>query len=58
MISMLKAPCTRRLKLDYENPLSSFAFSFNLRCYSKAGPHMAETARLVIFTHSNPRFLN
>jgi hypothetical protein len=27
----LKAPATKRLKLKYDKPLSSFAFNFNLR---------------------------
>jgi hypothetical protein len=30
----LKAPGTERLKLKYEELLSSFAFNFNMRCYS------------------------
>jgi hypothetical protein len=29
----LKPPGTKRLKLKHENPLSSFAFNFNLRRY-------------------------
>jgi hypothetical protein len=29
----LKAPGTKRLKLNYDAPLPSFAFNFNLRCY-------------------------
>ena len=33
MKSTLKPPGTKRLKLEHENPLSSFAFNFNLRCY-------------------------
>ena len=33
---MLKAPGTKRLKLLYEEPPSSFAFEFNLRRYSLA----------------------
>jgi len=36
----LKAPGTKRLKLDYDAPLSSFAFNFNLRRYTmKRGAH-------------------
>ena len=31
----LKAPGTKRLKLKYDNLLSSFAFKFNLRRYTK-----------------------
>jgi len=31
----LKAPGTRRLRLNYDELLSSFAFKFNLRRYSK-----------------------
>jgi hypothetical protein len=34
MKSKSKAPGTERLKLDYDNPLSNFAFSFNLRRYT------------------------
>jgi hypothetical protein len=29
----LKAPGTKRLKLDYDEPLSNHAFKFNLRRY-------------------------
>jgi len=35
MKPVLKAPGTMLLKLRYDEPLSSFAFSFNLRRYSK-----------------------
>jgi hypothetical protein len=31
---MLKAPATMRLKLKYDEPLSNFAFKFNLRRHS------------------------
>jgi hypothetical protein len=31
----LKAPGTKRLKLEYDGLLSDFAFKFNLRCYNK-----------------------
>jgi hypothetical protein len=31
----LKAPGTKRLKLKYDEPLSNFAFKFNLRRYIK-----------------------
>ena len=31
----LKAPGTERLKLEYDIPLSSFAFKFNLRRYNE-----------------------
>jgi hypothetical protein len=34
----LKAPGTKRLKLDYDAPLSSVAFKFNLRRYTKGWP--------------------
>jgi len=34
MESTLKAPGTKRLKLKYDNLLSSFAFKFNLRRYT------------------------
>jgi hypothetical protein len=33
----LKAPATRLLKLTYVKLLSSFAFKFNLRRYTKGG---------------------
>jgi hypothetical protein len=58
----LKAPGTERLKLEYDEPLSSFAFTFNLRRYTQAAwsvpdPHLR--ARLVAgqcrLTLSNPR---
>ena len=32
---VLKAPVVQRLKLEYAEPLSNFAFNFNLRRYSK-----------------------
>jgi hypothetical protein len=32
---VLKAPGTMRLKLRCDGPLSNFALSFNLRCYTK-----------------------
>jgi hypothetical protein len=32
----LKAPRTKRLKLKYDEPLSNFAFKFNLRRYINA----------------------
>ena len=32
----LTAPGTKRLKLKYDEPLSNFAFNFNLRRYIKA----------------------
>ena len=31
----LKAPGTKRLMLKYDKPLSNFAFTFNLRRYTK-----------------------
>jgi len=40
---MLKAPEIKRLKLKYDEPLSIFAFSFNLRRYSM-GPSRWTTA--------------
>ena len=35
MKSKLKAPGTKRLRLKYDGPLSSFAFNFNLRRYTQ-----------------------
>jgi hypothetical protein len=32
---MLKAPGTKLLKLRHDGPISSFAFKFNLRRYTK-----------------------
>jgi len=32
----LKAPATKRLKLQYDGPLYNFAFNFNLRRYNVA----------------------
>jgi len=32
----LKAPESKRLKLKYDKVLSTFAFKFNLRCYTTA----------------------
>ena len=34
MKSKLKEPITKRLKLQYNNPLSSFALKFDLRRYN------------------------
>jgi len=34
MKSKLKPPGTKRLKLKYDNVISSFAFNFNLRRYN------------------------
>ena len=31
----LKAPRTKRLKLKYDEPISNFAFKFNLRRYTE-----------------------
>ena len=33
----LKAPGTKRLKLKYDEPLSNFAFKFNVRRYAEVG---------------------
>jgi hypothetical protein len=38
----LKAPGTKRLKLKSDELLSSFAFNFNMRRYSKGGPYLAK----------------
>jgi len=35
----LKAPGSKRLKLWFDEPLSSFAFNFNLRRYIKYPPY-------------------
>jgi hypothetical protein len=35
MTPALKAPGIERLKLKYDDPLSNFAFKFNLRRYNK-----------------------
>ena len=39
----MKAPGTKLLKLKYDEPLSIFAFNFNLRRYIKAAPIDIET---------------
>ena len=41
MKSTLKAPGAQRLKLQYDESLSSFAFKFNLCRYNKAAREMA-----------------
>jgi len=41
----LKAPRTKRLKLQHDKLLSNFAFNFNLRRYSEAGDPLAEQVR-------------
>jgi hypothetical protein len=43
---MLKAPGTTRLKLKYDDPLSNFAFNFNLRRYNK-GPIRNDIRELI-----------
>jgi hypothetical protein len=43
----LKAPGTKRLKLDFDELLSSFAFKFNLRRYAKAIKNEVELAGMV-----------
>jgi len=37
----LKAPGTKHLKLKYDEPLSKFAFKFNLRRYAEARERLA-----------------
>ena len=39
---MLKAPGTTRLKLKYYEMLTSFAFNFNLRRYTKSAAALGE----------------
>jgi len=42
----LRAPGTKRLKLQYDGPLSSFAFKFNLRRYTTGAiMHVAKVTR-------------
>jgi hypothetical protein len=41
----LKAPGTTRLKLKYYEVLSSFAFKFNLRRYTKSAPFRVMVGR-------------
>ena len=48
----LKAPEIQRLKLKYDEPLSSFAFKFNLRhytevCFSKSYPGASSSSTFV-----------
>ena len=40
----LKAPGTKRLKLNYDKLLSSFAFNSNLCCYTEAGTRATAVA--------------
>ena len=49
----LKAPGTQRLKLIYNNLLSSFAFNFNLRRYNEADPTNLETLLSLGVSHTN-----
>ena len=46
MKPMLKAPGIKRLKLNYDKLLSSFAFNFNLRPYNVASSKSAAAALL------------
>jgi hypothetical protein len=48
----LKPPGTERLKLECDNPLSDFAFKFNLRRYSMTHAHMR--ARYVLTAVGTP----
>jgi hypothetical protein len=41
----LKAPGTKRLKLEYDDLLSIFGFEFNLRRHSKGNPPTIGTRR-------------
>ena len=36
---MLKVPGTKRLQLNHDKPISSFAFNFNLRRYIEVGSY-------------------
>ena len=47
MKSKLKASGTKRLNLKYDNMLSSFAFNFNLRCYTEVVFQMEVLQHLV-----------
>jgi hypothetical protein len=42
---LLKAPGAKRLKLNFEEPLSNFAFKFNLRRYTPGPPGRSITRR-------------
>jgi len=39
----LKAPGSKRLKLEYDEPLSNFTVKFNVRRYSSGAPAAATT---------------
>jgi hypothetical protein len=52
----LKAPGTKRLKLDYDEPLSNFAFKFNLRCYT-TDPHAPPEVRVNGTVSNMPEFV-
>jgi hypothetical protein len=57
----LKAPGTKRLKLNYDAPLSSFAFKLDLRRYREGSPALRGAAAALYevgrfrLTLSNPR---
>jgi len=42
------APGTKRLKLEYDELLSSFAFKFNLRRYNKASPRIKPAPQFIM----------
>jgi hypothetical protein len=46
----LKAPGSKRLKLEHDKLLSNFAFNFNVRRYSEDSKKGKTTARRMIFT--------
>jgi len=47
------APGTERLKLKYDILLSSFAVNFNLRHYSLAWQHRAESPIILVWPGTN-----
>ena len=49
----LKAPRTKRLKLKYNKLLSSFAFNFNLRRYTKAPQKFGAMNLMLLFEDLN-----
>jgi len=57
MKATLKAPGTKRLKLEFDALLSSFAYKFNLRHYIEIASDAAASFREVGLLRSSPGYL-
>jgi hypothetical protein len=55
MKSMLNAPGTKRLKLQYDEPPSNFGFNSNMRRYMKVTPALGHIGSRVVSTMAETR---